>query len=255
MSILFIDEIHDYQFFVVSHFFLLGNSYSIIREQFPVKNAFIDILAYDKYQERLIIIELKTPQATNKAISQIVRYFNYLKDCQLDSYIISDIPECWIIAPTFKKINLPERPIIKLLEFNSEYTSFNDVTYKFYQSSILFTNIKRSRSLLGITPEINLLVQRIITLICMRYNDIKMVEQNNKITILDKATKRIIAKIIIPFNWFTNYIELLLFNIIKDKIIFDAIQMQYDPAIQKVLYYKNFTKLQIKDIPRFLMKG
>ena len=102
---MFIDEVHDYQSFIKNNFYLLGSQYNIIQEQFHVKNSILDILAYNQLEERLVIIELKNPKASYKAIAQIVRYYQYLKDSQLDNYIISRVPECLLVAPAFSSKN------------------------------------------------------------------------------------------------------------------------------------------------------
>ena len=248
---MFIDEVHDYQSFIKNNFYLLGSQYNIIQEQFHVKNSILDILAYNQLEERLVIIELKNPKAPYKAIAQIVRYYQYLKDSQLDNYIISRVPECLLVAPAFSsKIILPEFPIIRCFQMDYEYAEFKDITHQFKTESVINLDVKLKPSL-HISPSTKSLIFKIKKRLLNIYNDqLVIAEQNNQISFLSTQNKKIVAKIIIPYDWFTNYIDLVLYNrFIKP---FDRLTFMYDPSIYKYSFNKSMVRLKVIDIPEFL---
>ena len=248
---MFLDEVHDYQHFVVEHLYLLGDQYSLIQEQFHVNNKILDILAYNSLKECLVIIELKNPQATVKAISQITEYFSYLKDSQFDNLIISAPPECLIVAPSFsKKIVLPESPSILLYQLDNNLCEFIDLTGQFKKESVHSLSVKFNRKLYSIPSYIERLIDRLTMTINSYYSNLlAAIKQENKISFLHKETKRIVCKIIIPFDWFTSSIILVLYNQFKD---LDKLSFNYDAAILKTVSCKTRTKLYINDIPNFL---
>lgn len=248
---MFLDEIHDYQSYVVNNFYLLGNQYSIIKEQFYISNRIIDILAYNSLKECLTIIELKTPQASIKAISQILEYYYLLKDSQLDTYNIVNFPECIIVSPSFSsKIILPETPTITLYQFDNNLCDFQDVSFNFYKSSEKFITTNTSRKLYSIPLHISKLIQQLISKLATYYSlNLLRVEQNNKISFLDYDSKKIVYKIIIPYDWFISSIDLILYNRFHS---LNLSTLQYDANIIKILSYKTMIKLTIKGIPNFL---
>ena len=246
---MFFDEVHDYQQFIMNNFPLLGNQYEIVQEQFHVKNAFIDILAYNKQNECLTIIELKNPIAYTKAVSQIIKYYYYIKDMKLDTYNIINVPECFIIAPRFNsKIILPEIPIIHLFKMDQQYSEFIDITNEYMHNSVLHSNIKKKPTAI-VTNKDKLLIKQLIYHIQKFYdNKLVITEKDNQTIIF--YDKRIIIKITIPLGWFNDNIEL----VITDRFIkpYTYQQFRYDPAIRKIKEYKTMIKLLINDIPQFL---
>ena len=250
---LFIDEIHDYQRFVVDNFYLLGSQYKLLQEQYHVKNAILDILGYNNSSKNLVIIELKNPEANIKAISQIIKYYSYLKNATFSNYDIENTPECFIIAPRFhSKIILPDSPDIKLLQFDNIYTEFKDVTLKYKSLSSTSVQVKQKQTLLASQSKINL-VNRLIKRIQYLYNNNLLVTQyQNKVCLLDKESKRLVAKLIYSYQWILDDLELILYN--KFIRTYDYYSFKYDPAVLKIKEYKTMIKLKVKDIPQFLLE-
>lgn len=247
---MFLDEVHDYQSYVVDHLYLLGDHYSLLSEQFHVRNKIIDILAYNSLKECLTIIELKNPQATCRALSQILSYYYLLKDSLYDNLIISNLPECFIIAPAFSsKLILPESPIIRLYKFDNKLCNFEDVSATHLQNSKSNLDIKTSRQLCTVPAYLTKLITRLSSALDAYYaHSLRVIKQDNKISFLNTETKRIMCKIIIPFDWLASYVTLCLYN--QFALLSNISSL--DPAIIKLSTTKTAIKLVISDIPQFL---
>lgn len=110
----FNDEIHDYQRFVRNNIKVIGNLI-IIAEQLYIKSenkGFIDMLAVDLNDKKLVIIELKNTTAKSEIIGQSIKYYDMLMKSgdQLNSLMaknnvnyneINCIPKILLIVPDF----------------------------------------------------------------------------------------------------------------------------------------------------------
>ena len=265
----FDDEVHAYQTFVREHFYLLGDQYQIIQEQYPVKHGLIDILAYNSERECLTIIELKNITISSDVLTQVMKYFNELKFKYIDNYSINNTPEIIVISPEFDKNFYVYKDMpIKLIQMYYD-TDQNNIIYKDFIPRIeefnaefdstsnfdlhKFSPLKLPR-VVNKTLQQELIIKKIINQIKQLYtveedytNSVNIIEVSNKIDIM---FKKIIAKIIIPNKWFDDSLQLIIYKrFIKP---FDLTTFNYDPNIKKIQWMKTYVKLTISDVPQFL---
>jgi hypothetical protein len=112
------DEIHHYQSFVRSNIRLLGNLI-IVSEQLLVTNKhrnYIDILAYDVNENRLVIIELKNVIAGDAIIGQSIRYYDNIIKSNPDTLykLLNNVNICNI------NIDLKPKIILVAPDFNNQ---------------------------------------------------------------------------------------------------------------------------------------
>lgn len=255
----FEDEVHSYQAFIRDNFSLLGNNYIIIQEQYTIKSGIIDILAYNKLDECLVIIELKNVKIDIQVLSQVMKYYYELKDKYIEDYIISNPPEIIIIAPEFAANffiynNMP----VKLLQIDYDDKNNRIVYSRIFPHIEDFTEenidkkifLKKQKTVI-INQEQQQFIDKIIKCVQQFYaKKLKIIYNNNCVNIL---SNKIIAKIVIPNKWFDNTLQLVIYkNFVKSFIQNDFL---YDPVIHKVQMFKTMAKLTIIDIPSFIKKG
>lgn len=158
----FDDEIHSYQSFVRNNIKIIGNLI-IISEQTFIKNTeknFIDILAIDLSDKRLVIIELKNNIANNSIIGQSIKYYdNILRSNKQDlmdlikqSKINIDIneidfnPKILLIVPDFSKqllryLSYITNIDISLIKLNAiQKNNYFEIVKENYESDINLYN-------------------------------------------------------------------------------------------------------------------
>ena len=255
----FEDEIHVYQSFIRNNFDLLGKNYEIIKEQFVIQSGIIDILAYNKDYQRLAIIELKNIITTDQVLSQVMKYYNEMKNKYINNYIITDLPEIIIIAPEFdKKFNLYIQNIdIKLIQIDYDNINNHIIYTRFFPNTNL--NISNEKELffknkknIDINIEQKILINNIINKIKQIYKDkqLKIINCDDHIDILHK---KMIVKIIYSTKWFDNTVQLNIYNNFIKPITKSMIE--YDPSIKKFNFLKRIIKLSINNIPQFLLEN
>lgn len=259
----FEDEVHVYQTFVRNNFSLLGSNYKLIQEQYAIKSGIIDMLAYDMNKECLVIIELKNVKIKDtKVLSQVMRYYNELKDKYIENYIITNLPEIIIIAPDFANNffiynNMP----IKLIQMYYDNMQKQVIYLRFFPHTEDFSYdietdkklilTKKQKTIL-ISKEQQLLIDKIINNIKNIYKaseSLKIINYDDHIDILNG---KIIAKIIFSKGWFDNTVQLNIYKNYKQK--FDATLFTYDPAVYKAKFFKTLIKLTVIDVPSFLKR-
>jgi hypothetical protein len=126
----FNDEPHFYQKFVRENISLLGD-FLIIKEQLNINNKFyIDILALDKTNNKIVIIELKNAGKKFKIIDQIITYYDLIIKSNieelLDIYIeennlsfssldVDLTPSVFVVTPDFDEQMLQNFNYINIL--------------------------------------------------------------------------------------------------------------------------------------------
>jgi len=247
----FEDEVHVYQTFVRNNFNLLGNNYEIIKEQFVINSGIIDILAYNKEEHRLVVVELKNVLTTDKVLLQAMKYYTEIKYKTIDNYEIDNTPEIIIIAPEFDRnfILYNEIPT-KLIQLDYD-NKHNQIIYlRFFPNSYINDQTLYIPKKKNITINYvqKLLANDIINKLKNIYNDqLKIITYDDHIDIL---SKKMLAKITFLPNWFNNNLQLNIYNNFKGNI--NKHLLIYDPAVKKVNCLKTMTKLIINDVPQFL---
>ena len=256
MNNIFEDEVHVYQTFVRNNFSLLGNNYRIIKEQYVINSGIIDILAYNTINKCLVIIELKNICIGNSVISQVMKYYKEIKNKYIENYDIINTPEIIIIAPEFDKRfiitnNLPIKLFIMNIDLIYNYTIFSrffPIIEDSINDNIINQELKlnKKRSVI-ISNEQQLLVNKIIFILQKIFdNKLKILKLDNHIDII---YEKIIMKINFPAAWFDEYVQISIYNRLKNYI---NINLFYDPAIKKISNLKTMIKINIIDIPNFL---
>lgn len=253
---IFEDEIHVYQTFVRKNFSLLGNNYELIKEQYVIKSGIIDMLAYNKQNKCLTIIELKNICIDDSVLSQVIKYYKEIKNKYIDNYDIINTPEIIIIAPEFDKFftitnDLPIKLFIMTIDPIHQYTIFSRF-FPIIESMNAFNIINQELKLnkkksIIISNNQQFLVNKIIYILKQYFDDkLKILKLDNHIDII---YEKIIMKITFPTSWFDNYLQINIYNRLKNYI---NINLFYDPAIKKISTLKTVTKINIDDIPTFL---
>ena len=238
----FIDEVHDYQSFIIKNFNKFGNL-EIIQEQYTIKSGIIDILAYDKLNERIVIVELKNKIVDSTVIAQVMRYYHDIKGKQIDDYIISELPIIYIIASEFDNIIITQNMPIKFFTFDrfsfQEYypyiEDFEDDLNGIFMPKL---SVKKQISI-NLNEDQKDLIKRLLRY----FQGYTIIEHKDHIDILDK---KIIAKIIYPKGWFNSTIIL---NLYKKRLNMNIINLAYDPAVKQFNQSKTLVKLLINDVP------
>lgn len=247
----FEDEVHVYQTFVRNNFSLLGANYEIIQEQFIINSGIIDILAYNKNEKRLVIIELKNVLTTDKVLLQAMKYYNEIKFSTINDYEINNTPEIIIIAPEFDK---------NFMLYNEVPTQLIQLDYDNKRNQIIYLrffpnkHIEEKELIISEKKNINAnyiqkqLANNIINQLKKLYdNQLKIITYDDHIDIL---SKKMILKIVFPVGWFNNDLQLNVYN----NFMYDINKnlLMYDPAIKKINYLKTVIKLKVNNVPRFL---
>lgn len=247
----FDDEVHVYQTFVRNNFNLLGANYEIIKEQFVINSGIIDILAYNKIEQRLVIIELKNIITTNKVLAQAMKYYNEIKFSTINNYEINNTPEIIIIAPEFdKNFRLYNEVPTQLIQLDYDNKNKQIIYSRFFpnkpvEKQELTISEKKTTSINYVQKQ---LANNIINQLKKLYdNQLKVITYNDHIDIL---SKKMLLKITFSTDWFNNDLQLnvynnLLYNINKNSLI-------YDPAIKKISHLKTMLKLKVNNVPYFL---
>jgi hypothetical protein len=158
----FNDEPHFYQNFVKENISLLGKIL-IVKEQLNINNKFfIDILALDRTNNKIIIIELKNAGKKFKIIDQIITYYDLIIKSNieelLDEFIeknnlnISTLdvdltPSIFVVTPDFNEqmlqnfnyINIPNIKLIKMNLIQND-NSFEVVKEEYNPKDIIADN-------------------------------------------------------------------------------------------------------------------
>lgn len=259
----FNDEVHGYQSFIRNNIDKIGDL-KIVTEQFKIKNNFIDILAYDNNDDRLVIIELKNVETNHDIIGQTIRYYDLLKKSTAYNNlpIIKD-PKILLISPDFDKqlissISHIDNIDIKLLKVNLDLDSnaFICEEYKPNESDdIIGTNkidIEYKETEVYTIDSYNIekkqleLIKSCIRIFQSMYNQsLSIFYSKNKINIMYK--KSVICAIKISYNWFDNTI-----NISVPIGTVNEMDIRYNPYIKKFTINKKHIKLICTKLPKFI---
>lgn len=141
----FDDEIHAYQNFVKQNINILGNIV-LISEQLYIKNiktnktSFIDMLALDLKEKRLIILELKNTIARDGIIGQSIKYYDFIlnssdllkellfnqqNEINISLEEINYYPKVLLIVPDFEEQVL--RSLLYIKDIDIEVIKFNAI--------------------------------------------------------------------------------------------------------------------------------
>lgn len=261
----FNDEVHGYQSFIRNNIDKIGDL-KIVTEQFKIKNNFIDILAYDNNDDRLVIIELKNVETNHDIIGQTIRYYDLLKKSTAYNNlpIIKD-PKILLISPDFDKqlissishINNIDIKILKVnLDIGIDNNTFICEEYKPNESdNIIGTNkidIECKEKEVYTIDSYNIekkqleLIKDCIRIFQSMYNQsLSIFYSRDKINIMYK--KRVVCTIKVSYDWFNNTI-----NISVPKGTVDEIDIRYNPNIKKFTINKKHIKLICSRLPNFI---
>lgn len=263
ISTQFEDEVHAYQAFVKKNFHLLGSNYQLITEQYVINSGIIDMLAYNKEKECLAIIELKNIKVDSSVVSQVLRYYRELKNKYIDNYIISNPPEMIIISVDFDEnftitynmpihlyqMNIKNNNII----FNKVIPYVEDFNNNIYADKRTELKTSRNNMLFTISKKQKILANNIIKYLKLIFinnqlplDKFNIINSNDHIDIL---YDKIVAKVTFPRAWFSDHIQLSIYNRLYKYYNFN-IGTDNDPAVKKVQKLKTMTKFNINDIPR-----
>ena len=243
----------------MANFGILGNHLKIIKEQFAINNNFIDILAYNSIKECLTIIELKKGEANGTVLAQVMKYFNDLKNIQIDNLIISSPPEIYILATEIAPgiIISPNMPIQFFKFFYDKIHDYiicqevRPIIENYTNNDILCNFQYKHERTVHKKPIQEKLSKQIIHIIKNFYSEenLEIIEQKNKISIMNK---QLIAKIIFPYSWFDDHIQLCIYNRFKKPFTYN--DFKYDYNIKKIIEQKTLIKLDIIGIPQFISR-
>lgn len=287
----FVDEIHGYQKFVRDNIKMLGNLI-IITEQLYMKNTnknFVDILALDLNDNRLVILELKNINTDDKILAQPIRYYDLLIRAQEDLTILLykanktinfDIenvnyePKIMIVVPnfdlqllrSFSYVNNLDIEIVKfnLLQKNGYFEIIKekfvpDLSYQNDTKTKLNTEISKQWNLneyekIGINKSKILLIKQTIDYLQSLFNQknekLNIYYYKNKISLM--IGKQVWGHILINKQTEPG----LEINIkINSKKIFNYNLLYYEPYITKYKTSESSVKICYNTLPtKFISK-
>jgi hypothetical protein len=272
----FNDEVHAYQSFVRNNIKALGNLI-IVSEQLLVKDidkSFIDILALDISEKRLVILELKNVIAGDAIIGQAIKYFDYLIRAEEDlklllskidlDFSINEInmnPKIMLVVPDFKvqiirSLSYVNSIDIQIVKFNSiQYDNHYEIIKEVYipgreyneETIVEDNNYKiwnfEEYEKEGIDNKKIILAKKFINFIDSLYEEkSELFFYKDKISLM--KGKRLICHIRINKKWFDNSIEISTSN----KNI-TAADVMYDGNIISYSIGKRNVKIKFNALP------
>lgn len=260
----FNDEVHFYQTFIKNNLYILGDLI-LVKEQLNIDNRyFIDMLAYDKTNKKIIIIELKNNKKDDRLINQVISYYDIIKKSNLqdiikDFALINDInidkidltPLIYIVMPDFNKqllqnLNYVNINNIKVFKINAikDNDKIEIIKEEYIPSNINTTNTINDNlnNFSGLDDYILNPIKK--SLIQQLINYLKNIYKCNIFFLKNKISiyyhNKLIMQILINKN--TNLSLLIKDNIILNNILYNDEILEY-----KVL--NNYVRIEVNQIP------
>ena len=247
MSSVIPDEVHAYQSLFISKFKELGNEYSLVQEQFTIHNLRLDALGYNSKHERLVVIELKSDIATNKAFFQAYNYSQSIKNIQVDNLIISSSPEIILVAPDFKitteLVTDFSCRFFKLNQYNSSLEEFFLPAHNPIKRKLA----SKSPTTVFVSSYMQSIINTIINVTNSWYNYTLTVIDNG--STIDVLNDKLLLKFSFSKKWFQDSCSLM----ISDRLIkpFSYNLFVNDYAVKKVVQLKHGIRITFNELPEY----
>lgn len=283
----FDDEVHAYQRFVRNNLESSEN-FIIVSEQLYIKDlerSFIDILAIDLLNKRVVIVELKNTTAKDDIVGQTIKYYDFLRRCKEDllelikikqdkfNFDIEEInldPKILLIVPEFDKqliriFSYVSNLDIKIVKYNAiQKEGYYELIKEIYTPDIKFREEqvvelnKKVSSNWGLDEylkdgyeeeKINLVKNLIIHIenkCFFKNKKFDVFYYNKKITLTIDG--RVWGNILLKKKMFDNSLELSI-NLKKEQEI-DMISLRYNVEILKYTVSNKVVKIKFIQVPK-----
>lgn len=263
----FIDEVHDYQRFVATNIQSINPNLEILKEQFVLDDNQIDILAYDKKNYQLVVLELKNVEANTDIIGQVLRYIHALKQVNFDNIYLEKPVKTYLVVPEYSPklfnvlqiLNETANLDINLIRMNQtingiiivEYIQIDDLRDNLEKQLITIEkqkdNINRLEDYRKQIDEKQFnLIKRTLQCVCNNHPEYNLFYQENKIQLMYK--KKNILVIYPSKKWFDSNVHCVIYQLCKID------ELRYDEHIKDYKINKKSYRLTYDDIPEVIRK-
>ena len=261
----FIDEVHDYQRFVATNIQSINPNLEILKEQFVLDDNQIDILAYDKKNYQLVVLELKNVEANTDIIGQVLRYIHSLNRVNFDNIYLEKPVKTYLVVPEYSPklfnvlqiLNETANLDINLIRMNQnkngtiivEYIQIDDLQDNLEKQLITVEKQKDNINQLEdyrkqIDEKQFNLIKRTLQCVCNNHPEYNLFYQENKIQLMYK--KKNILVIYPSKKWFDSNMHCVIYKTYRTDFF------QYDGHIKDYKINKQSSKLICDDIPEVI---